>query len=95
MGNRGLKENHKSRSITVIPEKCVGCKLCQLICSCVNLRVFNPARAHIPITADEKKGLFDITFLPGCTGCGACIKHCPAGALTGDTSLYEKGNSDG
>ena len=95
MGNRGLKESPGANSITVIPERCVGCKLCQLICSCVNLRVFNPARAHLTITADEKRGLFDIAFLPECTGCGACIKYCPAEALTAYTSLYEKGNPDG
>lgn len=95
MKNRGLKESPRLKSITAIPERCVGCKLCQLICSYVTHRVFNPSRSHLAITADEKRGLFDIVFLPGCTGCGACVKYCPSGALTVDALLYEKRNSDG
>lgn len=83
------------KSITVIPERCVGCKLCQLICSYVTFRVFNPSRSYLTIKADEKRGLFDIVFLPECTGCGACIKYCPSEALIADASLSEEENSDG
>lgn len=83
------------KSVAAIPERCVGCKLCQLICSYVTFRVFNPSRSHLTIKADEKRGLFDIVFLPECTDCGACIKYCPSEALIGDASLSEKEYWDG
>jgi carbon-monoxide dehydrogenase iron sulfur subunit len=83
------------KSVAAIPERCVGCKLCQLICSYVTLRVFNPTRSHLTIKADEKRGLFDIEFLPECTDCGACIKYCPSEALIGDVSFSEKEHWDG
>jgi formate hydrogenlyase subunit 6/NADH:ubiquinone oxidoreductase subunit I len=83
------------KSVAAIPERCVGCKLCQLICSYITFRVFNPSRARITIKANEKKGEFHIEFLPECTHCGACIKYCPGEALIGDASLSEKETADG
>ena len=83
------------KSITAIPERCVGCKLCQLICSYITFRVFNPSRAHLTIKANEKKGRFDIEFLPECTLCGACVKYCPSEALIRDASLSDKEIIDG
>ncbi|MFC1896789.1 4Fe-4S dicluster domain-containing protein [Thermodesulfobacteriota bacterium] len=78
-----------------MPKHCVGCMLCQLICSYVTHRVFNPSRSHLTIKADEKRGLFDIVFLPECTYCGACVKYCPSGALIAEASCSEKENRDG
>jgi len=83
------------KSVTAISERCVGCKLCQLICSYVTLMVFNPSRAHLTVKADEKRGLFEILFLPECNACGACIKYCPSDALIADKALSEKDNPDG
>ena len=90
-----LKESLMPMNVITIPERCVGCKLCQLICSYVTLRVFNPARSHLTIKADEKRGLFDIILLPECTGCGACIKYCPGEALIAGASHFEEDKSDG
>lgn len=84
-----------TKSVTAIRERCVGCKLCQLICSYIEFRVFNPFRSHISIKADEKRGLFDIVFLPECTQCGACIKYCPGEALIWDASFSEEGKAHG
>ena len=83
------------KHVTAIPERCVGCKLCQLICSYIAFRVFNPSRAHLTIKANEKKGQFHIEFLPECNACGACIKYCPSEALIGDASLSEKDSANG
>ena len=83
------------KSVAALSERCTGCKLCLLICSYINLRVFNPSRSHLLIKADEKKGLFDIAFHPECNGCGACIHYCPSEALIADTSLTEEENSNG
>ena len=83
------------KSVAAIPERCVGCKLCQLICSYITLRVFNPSRSFLAIKADEKRGLFEIEILPECNDCGACIKYCPSEALMGEAPLSEKEDTYG
>lgn len=83
----------RNKSIIAIPERCVGCKLCQLICSFVKLRIFNPSRALLNINVDEKRGLFEIKFFPECDSCGACIEYCPSEALIVRTT-FEKEKSD-
>jgi len=65
--------------IDVRPEKCTGCLICQLACSLVHHKLFNPSLAKISIkfVGDER----EITFTEDCDRCGTCAKFCAYGAL--------------
>jgi len=68
------------RIITINPDKCSGCRLCELVCSLRNVGEFNPARARIHVTGFEE--LF--TLPVACFQCEKpyCAEVCPAGAIT-------------
>jgi len=54
--------------VKLIPEKCVACRLCEKACLFEGIRVQN----SVPV------------LTPQCTGCGACIEVCKAGAIVAD-----------
>ena len=67
--------------ISIHPEKCVDCSLCQLRCSFRFTKTFNPARAAIVIRKLNDRIGADISFTAECDSCGICARYCPYGAL--------------
>jgi len=88
-GNKGIfkgaKVNTKpdgrrgTRYLVVHPERCTGCKRCELWCSLVKNGVQNPTRSMIHIV---KKNEFNIPIT--CLQCGLCQSVCPTGAISRD-----------
>jgi NAD-dependent dihydropyrimidine dehydrogenase PreA subunit len=73
-----ISKNNKQ--IVVHEDKCTGCIICQLICSFINKKQFNPSLANLKIK--NQYGLKpEITFLDDCIKCFQCAKHCLYGAL--------------
>lgn len=69
--------------LAVDKKKCVGCKLCEIVCSAVHLGAFNPKRAQIKLHFGHP--LPEAPLI--CHQCkdAACIKACPAEALFTDS----------
>ena len=65
--------------IAVVPEKCTGCRNCQLICSVEYTGSFNSLEAYINV---EDVNGHRISFTEDCTSCGLCVDYCVYGALT-------------
>jgi Fe-S-cluster-containing hydrogenase component 2 len=67
----------------VEPEKCTGCRSCELICSFSHVGEFNPLRSRISVVAFEKTGF---SFPAVCQQCSvaACMNVCPVGAISKD-----------
>lgn len=65
--------------IQIHPEKCTGCLRCQLACSDVHTRTFNPSEAKIIVVFSGVD--CSISFLPDCDACGMCADHCFYDAL--------------
>jgi Fe-S-cluster-containing hydrogenase component 2 len=70
-------------------ERCRGCQLCQLICSFVHEKVFNPTKAAILIERLAGDTEFGVTFSPRCVRCGSCIQYCLYGALSRETETQD------
>jgi Fe-S-cluster-containing hydrogenase component 2 len=82
------------KALLIKPEKCTGCRQCEMACSFEKERVFNPARSRIRV--------FDIhsqaRFVPyTCTQCAEawCLNACPVEAIAVDGSTDAKVVHDG
>lgn len=59
----------KSTHVEVIPERCISCHMCDVVCP---VGVFG----RNPVT---KK--YEVVNLAACVACGACIENCPTNAI--------------
>ena len=82
----------KKPRVVAIWEKCRGCQICQLICSFVHEKVFNPTKAAIRIERLARETEFGVTFTPLCDRCGVCVRYCLYGALSKETLDNEAEN---
>lgn len=72
-----------SKILVISPEKCIGCRSCELACSFNKTNEFNPKHSAVSvITYDEAA----ISVPVMCMQCedAACMKVCPVGATTRD-----------
>ncbi len=67
---------HMLKGLSIRPEKCVRCYLCQLECSFLKEGSFNPEEAFIKVNWRWPSDEIDITFTNDCDGCGVCVKAC-------------------
>ena len=75
------------KSIIAHPEKCTGCKLCEMACALYHHGEVNPLLSYIQV---HRKGV-TIDLPLACTqgaDCGEdfCMEVCPVGAITRDPS---------
>ncbi|MEE9509199.1 MAG: 4Fe-4S dicluster domain-containing protein [Candidatus Bathyarchaeia archaeon] len=70
----------KHEFVTVIPDKCVGCRICEYICSLQKDKVFNPTRSRIRVVRIYPTTNASLT----CRLCedAPCVIACPRKALT-------------
>jgi carbon-monoxide dehydrogenase iron sulfur subunit len=64
--------------LVVIPDRCVGCRRCELYCSFKFYKTHNPARSRIHVIRSEP--YIDAPII--CLQCGLCIDSCPSGAIS-------------
>ncbi len=69
------------KMIVIEPDKCTGCRVCEMICSFMKLKnVCNPSESRIRILKKEESGV-DLPIL--CLHCREplCVDVCPMGAI--------------
>lgn len=66
--------------LIVDPEKCSGCRVCELACSYFHGQVFNPAKARIQIVSDKKETVFYPIICEQCEK-APCAEVCPVKAI--------------
>ncbi|MBW1710573.1 MAG: 4Fe-4S binding protein [Deltaproteobacteria bacterium] len=66
-------------TIQVYTERCTGCLRCELACSDLYTKTFNPSKARIQVTATGLDCM--IRFTGECNYCGVCVDHCFYDAL--------------
>jgi carbon-monoxide dehydrogenase iron sulfur subunit len=74
-----------AQQLKIFPEKCSGCKSCEIICSLVNEGEFNPSKSRITtiIFRGEKYPL-PYNFPSTCRQCAdaLCMRECPVNAIS-------------
>jgi len=85
----------KIERINVIPDRCIGCRLCELACSGGRLGVFDPTRSNIVVEMQGTPELPVPKIQDTCDACGGdprCIKVCPARVIIWDKDGARKGH---
>jgi carbon-monoxide dehydrogenase iron sulfur subunit len=72
------------KMLQIYPEKCVGCKLCELACSFSHFEEFNPSISFISNANFQDEPFFFVSIT--CLQCEEpyCMEICPAKAITRD-----------
>ena len=68
------------KSVVFDEERCVGCGICQLVCSATWQKVFNPLKANLRIEHTGWYGQFKADICRQKAD-AECVKACPTGAL--------------
>ncbi len=70
-----------SRKLTVVPEKCSGCKLCEVVCSINRFGVNNPKKSCIRVMVVYPHPVIRMPII--CRQCKIpkCQENCPADAI--------------
>lgn len=69
--------------LVVQPEKCTGCRTCETTCAFTHTGEFNPLRSRISVFNFDRIGFSTPIVCQQCS-VAACMKVCPAGAITQD-----------
>ncbi len=71
-----------SKKLTVIPEQCSDCRICELVCAIKHFGVNNPKKAAIRVVNTYPHPVMRMPVV--CSQCRvpACAQVCPVGALT-------------
>ena len=67
-------------AVCVRPEKCVGCRACEMICSLTNSGICSTEKSHIRVNFDMFTAKVDIV-ITDCEGCKQCMSYCPEAVL--------------
>ena len=73
-----------SPKINVNHKKCIGCRVCEQICTFSHEQEFNPRRARIRVLIREKEGI-NAPLL--CIQCKKCLSACKRDALSWDEKI--------
>ena len=71
---------HERKFVSADPDKCVGCQVCEYICSVTKNKAFNPLKSSIRVVRINQLINLPVT----CRLCEnpPCVKACPRDALT-------------
>lgn len=72
-----------SKILTISPEKCLGCRSCELICAFNKTDAFNPKEAAVSVLSFEEAAIAIPVMCMQCEE-AACMKVCPVGAISRD-----------
>ncbi|WP_372994459.1 4Fe-4S dicluster domain-containing protein [Lutispora sp.] len=72
-----------SKVLMISPEKCIGCRTCELICSFNRMEEFNPKQAAVSVFAYDEAAIAVPIMCMQCED-PSCMKVCPVGAIVRD-----------
>ncbi len=70
-------------------KECVGCRICELVCSLKHYNLINPRRGRIRVYREEERDVIET-----CRFCKdpKCVEACPTGAmhLEGERAVHDR-----
>lgn len=69
-----------SKQLMINPEKCTGCRTCELICSYQRDKAFNPRHSAVTVTSCEEDAGWIPSMCPHCAE-AHCVEACPSEAM--------------
>lgn len=75
-----------AKILMISPEKCIGCRTCEIICSFNRTEKFNPQSSAVSVTTYDEAA---VSVPMMCMQCEepSCMKVCPVGAITKNEAL--------
>ena len=70
-----------SKKLTVIPEQCSGCRICELVCAIKHFGVNNPKKAAIRVLITYPHPVVRMPIVCGQCKVATCAQVCPVDAL--------------
>lgn len=70
-----------AKILTLAPEKCTGCRTCELACSFQHEQEFRPSSSRVSVFTWESVGISVPMMCLQCDS-AACMKVCPVGAIS-------------
>lgn len=68
-------------TLIINADRCIACRICELICSMTKCGEYNPTRSYIRVLSNKDMDVA-IPFLRiGCDFCGRCVEFCPSEAI--------------
>lgn len=84
-----MNQKNSQMVLKVIPERCAGCRVCQLICSLFHFKVNNPKKSRIGVqTLFPEPGVNKPIVCRQCKN-PACMEVCPTGAITVEDGIVK------
>jgi Fe-S-cluster-containing hydrogenase component 2 len=62
-------------------DNCIGCRMCELVCSLKHYDECNPSKSYIRIIQNRDLGIYVPCVMIDCDVCGTCVEHCLPRAL--------------
>ena len=82
-GGGNVEDVLEMKVIQVHPDRCVGCRLCEMVCSLTHERECSTTKSRIRILRDEECGNNLVSLCMQC-GDAYCMEVCAYGALSRD-----------
>jgi Fe-S-cluster-containing hydrogenase component 2 len=67
------------KTLVINPDRCTGCRICELACSYKHFKVNNPEKSRIRVVRLPHEPVDSPIY---CIQCGLCIDACPFGAIS-------------
>ncbi len=77
---------NEGKVLVIHPEKCTGCRLCEMVCAVKHDGASNPARSRIRVMKWEMEGIYIPVSCQQCQD-APCQNACPVGAISRNDEL--------